>query len=134
MEPPTNYFVGRVKRNYRNGATTIGAIGTSVARWFDSDALEARIPGSAQALGADWSMFWKDRTYSLIGNFAVSNVHGDSAAILRLQRSSARYFQRPDRGEGSNSVFTSRFDPGMRSRSASESNQRFTEVPIIPRV
>ncbi|MFL5381601.1 MAG: DUF5916 domain-containing protein [Longimicrobiaceae bacterium] len=115
VEPPTNYFVGRVKRNYRSGATTLGMIGTSVNRWFDSDALEARIPGSAQALGADWNLFWKDRTYSLIGNFAVSNVHGDSAAILRLQRSSARYFQRPDRGEGSNSVFTSRFDPGMRS-------------------
>src|SRR6185436_13582108 len=47
------------------------------------------------------------------GNFAVSNVNGDSAAILRLQRSSARYFQRPDRGEGSNGIFTSRYDPGL---------------------
>ena len=115
VEPPTNYFVGRLKRNYRNGATTLGAIGTSVTRWFESDALRDRIPASAQAAGTDWSITWKDRTYSLIGNFAVSNVHGDSAAMLRLQRSSARYFQRPDRGLGSNSIFTSRFDPGMNS-------------------
>jgi len=113
VEPPTNYFVGRLKRNYRSGATTLGVIGTSVNRWFDSDALEARIPGSAQALGTDWNVTWKDRTYSLIGNFAVSNVTGDSAAILRLQRSSARYFQRPDRGGGSNGLFTSRFDPSL---------------------
>ncbi|HKP77462.1 MAG TPA: DUF5916 domain-containing protein [Longimicrobiaceae bacterium] len=113
VEPPTNYFVGRLKRNYRSGATTLGMIGTSVNRWFDSDPLQRRIPGSAQALGTDWSMFWKDRTYSLIGNFAVSNVNGDSAAILRLQQSSARYFQRPDRGEGSNGLFTSRFDRSL---------------------
>jgi Domain of unknown function (DUF5916)/Carbohydrate family 9 binding domain-like len=113
VEPPTNYFVGRLKRNYRSGATTLGVIGTSVSRWFDSDALQSRIPGSAQALGTDWNVTWKDRTYSLIGNFAVSNVTGDSAAILRLQRSSARYFQRPDRGEGSNGLFTSRFDPSL---------------------
>jgi hypothetical protein len=113
VEPPTNYFVGRLKRNYRSGATTVGMIGTSVNRWFDSDPLQARIPGSAHAAGTDWSVTWKDRTYSLIGNFAVSNVNGDSAAILRLQRSSARYFQRPDRGGGSNGLFTSRFDPSL---------------------
>jgi hypothetical protein len=113
VEPPTNYFVGRMKRNYRNGEITVGAIGTSVVRWFDSDPLAARIPHHAESLGTDWSVAWKNRMYTLIGNFAVSNVNGDSAAILRLQRSSARYFQRPDRGEGSNGLFTSRFDPGL---------------------
>jgi hypothetical protein len=115
VEPATNYFVGRLKRNYRGGATTVGMIGTSVNRWFQSDPLQARIPGSAQSLGTDWNLYWKDRTYSLIGNVAVSSVHGDTAAILRLQRSSARYFQRPDRGAGSNGLFTSGFDPGLTS-------------------
>jgi hypothetical protein len=115
VEPATNYFVGRMKRNYRNGEITLGAIGTSVTRWFDSEPLATHIPDNAQALGTDWNVTWKNRTYSLIGNFAVSNVNGDSAAIVRLQQSSARYFQRPDRGEGSNGVFTSRFDPGLRT-------------------
>jgi hypothetical protein len=113
VEPPTTYFVGRLKRNYRNGAMTLGAIGTSVTRWFDSDPLAARIPHHAESLGTDWNLTWKDRTYSLIGNFAVSSVSGDSTAILRLQQSSARYFQRPDRGDGSNGLFTSAFDPGL---------------------
>jgi hypothetical protein len=115
VEPATNYFVGRMKRNYRNGEITVGAIGTSVQRWFDSEPLSLRIPHNAQSLGTDWSVTWKNRTYSLIGNVAVSDVNGDSAAILRLQRSSARYFQRPDRGEGSNGLFSSRLDPSLRS-------------------
>jgi len=38
---------------------------------------------------------------------------GDSAAILGLQRSSARYFQRPDRGQGSNGLFTDRYDSSL---------------------
>jgi hypothetical protein len=113
VEPATNYLVGRLRKNYRGGNTTLGAMATSVVRNFDSDALQAALPGHAESLGTDWEMYWKNRSYSWIGNFAVSNVDGDSTAILRLERSSARYFQRPDRGEGSNGLFTSRYDPGL---------------------
>jgi hypothetical protein len=38
-------------------------------------------------------------------------VQGDSLAILRLQRSSARYFQRPDRDQGGNGFFSNAYDP-----------------------
>ena len=34
----------------------------------------------------DWEMWWKNRTYRLMGNFAVSNASGDSLAIQRLQQ------------------------------------------------
>jgi uncharacterized protein DUF5916 len=112
VEPATNYFVARVKRNYRGGNATVGAIATSVLRWFDSDTLEARIPGHAEAVGVDWEMWWKNRTYHLLGNFAVSNAAGDSLAIVRLQRSSARYFQRPDRVSGGNGIFSDALDAG----------------------
>jgi len=40
-------------------------------------------------------------------------VSGDSAAILQLQQSSARYFQRPDRGNGSNGLLTDAYDPSL---------------------
>ncbi|HEX8693873.1 MAG TPA: DUF5916 domain-containing protein [Longimicrobium sp.] len=110
VEPASNYFVGRVKRNLRGGNLTVGAIGTSVIRRFDSDALERRLPGHAEAVGVDWEMWWKNRTYHLLGNFAVSNTSGDSLAILRLQRSSARYFQRPDRVSGGNALFSDVLD------------------------
>ncbi|HEX6748016.1 MAG TPA: DUF5916 domain-containing protein [Longimicrobium sp.] len=115
VEPPTNYFVGRVKQNLRGGNLTVGGIGTSVLRWFDNPSLESLIPSRAEAAGVDWNLYWDKRAWSLIGNFVVSEVGGDSASMLRLQRSSARYFQRPDRGEGSNGLFTSRFEPGLTS-------------------
>ena len=38
---------------------------------------------------------------------------GEPEAILRAQRSSARYFQRPDREHGSNGLFTDAFDPTL---------------------
>ena len=111
VEPATNYFVGRARRTYRNGNLTLGAIGTSVLRWFDSEALAEALPSHAEAVGFDWDLAWKSRTYTLIGNVAMSQVGGDSLAIRRVQRSSARYFQRPDREHGSNGLFSDRYDP-----------------------
>jgi hypothetical protein len=111
VEPASNYFVGRVRQNLRGGNLSLGAIATSVVRRFDSDALESRLPGHAEAAGVDWEAWWGDRTYRLMGNLAVSSAAGDSSAVLRLQRSSARYFQRPDREAGGNGVFSDLLDP-----------------------
>jgi hypothetical protein len=113
VEPFTNYFVGRVKKNYRNGDYTFGAIATSVVRNFDSDNLEAMLPGHAEAVGFDWNMQWKKRMYSLMGNFALTQVSGSEATLQRLQRSSARYFYRPDREHGGNGLFTDALDPTL---------------------
>ena len=113
VEPASNYFVGRVKKNFRGGNATIGGMATSVVRWFDGEnsVLERRLPGHAEAVGVDWEMWWKNRTYHLLGNVAVSDVAGDSVAIQRLQLSSARYFQRPDRTSGGNAIFSDLLDP-----------------------
>jgi hypothetical protein len=112
VEPASNYFVGRVKRNFRGGNATVGGIATSVVRWFDSDNPDLRelLPNHAEAVGVDWEMWWKNRTFHLLGNFAVSNASGDSLAIQRLQYSSARYFQRPDRTSGGNGIFSDLLD------------------------
>jgi hypothetical protein len=114
VEPFTNYLMGRVKRTTAGGSRTWGLIATSVFRGFgDGDgALRSQIPEHAEAVGADWSLTWKNQTYRLMGNVALSNVSGDSGSIRRLQRSSARYFQRPDRDGGSNGVFSDAYDTG----------------------
>jgi hypothetical protein len=115
VEPLTNFFVGRVRKSYRGGNATIGAIGTSVARRFAYDSLGLQLPAHAEAAGVDWNLYWSQRKYRLMGNFAVTNVSGDPAAILRLQHSSARYFQRPDREHGGNGLFSNRYDPTLTS-------------------
>lgn len=113
VEPLTNYFVGRVKKNFAEGNATVGAIATSVVRSFDNDALRALLPTHAEAIGLDWNVWWKRRTYNLMGNLALSQVSGRPAAMLRVQNSSARYFSRPDREHGNNGFLTDRFDPGL---------------------
>jgi len=113
VEPRTNYFVGRVQKDLRDGQATIGMIATSVKRDLDDSLLAGKLSSHAEALGLDWNWTWKDRTYSFMGSAALSNVAGDSAALLRIQQSSARYFQRPDREHGSNGLFTNRYDPSL---------------------
>jgi hypothetical protein len=113
VEPITNYFVARGRRTYPGGNVTLGAIATSVVRSFGYDSLRQQLPARAEALGMDWNVYWKNHTYRLMGNLALSSVEGDSLAILRLQRSSARYFQRPDRDQGSNGLFSDRYDPSL---------------------
>ncbi|MBV9108492.1 MAG: carbohydrate binding family 9 domain-containing protein, partial [Gemmatimonadetes bacterium] len=58
VEPPTNYFVGRVRKNLNGGNVQLGGIATSVARRFDSPALQNLIPGRAEAVGGDWNLYW----------------------------------------------------------------------------
>lgn len=113
VEPFTNYFVGRIRKDVGNGRGHVGLIATSVRRNLDDSLLSARLPQHAEALGLDWNWTWKDRTYSFMGSTALSNVAGDSASMLRLQHSSARYFHRPDREQGTNGFFTNGHDPAL---------------------
>src|SRR5947207_1381212 len=50
VEPPTNYFVGRVKRDFAGGNTNIGFLTTAVHRRLDTPALEF-LPTTAYASG-----------------------------------------------------------------------------------
>jgi len=40
----------------------------------------------------------------------MTQISGDPRGGLRVERSSARYFQRPDRGNGSNGLFSNAYD------------------------
>ena len=96
VEPRTNYLVGRAERLLRDGQTQIGAIATGVHRSLDDDALRASLRSAAYTGGLDFSHEFLDRAWSLSGYFALSHIAGEETAILRAQRSSARYYQRPD--------------------------------------
>jgi hypothetical protein len=98
VEPLANSVVGRVKQELRGGNLVVGAIATAVDRKLDDDGLAALLPRTARAGGVDAEAFWGQHTYRLYAALTASRETGDPAAIARLQRSSARYFQRPDRG------------------------------------
>lgn len=115
VEPLTNYFVGRVKRTMNGGKLTLGSMVTSVARRFgDSNPLlESSIPKHAEAAGVDWDLQWGNRQFDFMGSVAMSQVNGDTVTIRRLEQSSARYFQRPDRDERGNGILTNGYDPAL---------------------
>jgi hypothetical protein len=114
VEPLTNYSMARVRRTTAAGRYTWGLMGTSTIRRFgdSDDRLRERLSSHAESLGADWNLYSAGQKYRLMGNFALSNVQGDSLAISRLQRSSARYFDRPDRVSGGNGIFSDLYDSG----------------------
>ena len=111
VEPLSNYFVGRVKKDFNQGATTIGTIVTSTVRRLNGDTILAdRLRSSATAVGLDWSHSWHQRVYRWNGSVVGSDIEGSAPAIALAQRSSAHYFQRPDRQVSSDGIFTSRYD------------------------
>lgn len=109
VEPLSNYFVGRLKKDMMQGNLVLGLIGTSVVRDLGDD-FDKRLAKHAELFGADWRYTWKDRSYSFQGNLAMSNVSGEPEVILARQRSSARFYQRPGRREGGVGFFASDLD------------------------
>ena len=110
VEPLTNYFVGRVKKEFRN-ASTLGGILTSTTRQLGDSVVSAQLRSHAEAGGIDWRHTWGGREYSWMGSALVSSVSGSPAATLLTQQSSAHYFQRPDRSVHGDGLFDARYDP-----------------------
>jgi hypothetical protein len=111
VEPLANYFVARVNREFGGGASTLGGIFTSTLRDTSDPMVRERLRSSAQAAGLDWYHDWDRRNYSWMGTTLVSNVSGSPSAIDGTMRSSARYFQRPDRRVTGDGLFDARYDP-----------------------
>ncbi len=95
VEPFTNYFVGRLKRDLQRGRSTIGLLSTSVNRRLNAETAGA-LRETAYLLGIDGSHATANRRLTASGHVVGSRVSGSTTAIAATQRSSARYFQRPD--------------------------------------
>jgi hypothetical protein len=98
IEPRTNYFVGRVNRELRRGQSQIGGIFTSANRDLAGDPRADALRSSAYTGGLDFIHEWANRGWTLTGFLAGSRVSGSPQALLATQRSSNRYYQRPDAG------------------------------------
>ncbi|MBM4116547.1 carbohydrate binding family 9 domain-containing protein [bacterium] len=116
VEPGTNWFAGRLQKDFRRGDTQVGGMLTAVNRHADPG-LEF-MHRQAYAGGLDfYSTLW-NREWRVSANLLASDVRGDSLAIALTQRSSARYFQRPDNE-------TSDFDPQRRHLAGHAGSLRF---------
>jgi hypothetical protein len=115
VEPLSNYFVGRVKKDLNQGATTIGGAFTSTLRQLDDTVVSNRLRRRAEAGGIDFNHSWHQRQYSWIGSLLVSDVGGTPSAIDLTEQSSAHYFQRPDRRVTTDGLFSAKYDPNARS-------------------
>lgn len=96
VEPLSNYGVVRVQKDFRDGRSALGFIGTAANRDQEvADALELRTGGYAG--GFDFRhRFGRDDRFLVNGYLLGSHVRGSEEAMRLTQESPARYFQRPD--------------------------------------
>ena len=96
VEPLSNYFVARARREARGGQSIFGGIVTAANRDLDWQAAKDFLHHSAYAGGVDFRHEWGKRMWALYGDAEVSSVQGSTSAITATQRRSNHYFQRPD--------------------------------------
>lgn len=96
VEPLTNYFVGRVQKDFNDRNSYIGGIFTATNRNMDERV--SFLHAQAYSGGLDFRHNWKDRKYYIDGSFMMSNVRGSAEAIIQTQTSLTHLFQRVDAG------------------------------------
>jgi hypothetical protein len=95
IEPFTNYAVGRLQQDARNGQTGIGVMVTGVNRNLDDES-DPFLRRSAYTGGVDLRHRFYKENYELRAYLAASQVNGTTEAITGLQRDGVHRYQRPD--------------------------------------
>jgi hypothetical protein len=95
VEPLSSFTVARFQKDFNAGNTVLGGILTSANR-LDSDPRFNFLNKNALTGGIDFLHQWHDKEFYLNARIIGSNINGDTEAISNLQKSSARYYQRPD--------------------------------------
>lgn len=96
VEPMTNYFVGRVRRDFRGGNTIVGLGGTAVNRDLSDTVFTNLLRSRADVGSTDFEHRWNKGQWALTGAFSRSSIAGSLPVVLAAQQASARYYQRPD--------------------------------------
>ncbi len=85
-EPLTNYFLGRVQRDFKEGNTLLGGIFTSTNRDLN-DNLATFMHESAYSGGVDFTQYFKEKSWLFNINAAFSFVEGSEKALEQSQKS-----------------------------------------------
>ena len=94
VEPLTNYFMGRLQKDFNKHNTFVGGVFTATNRDL-SDNLDF-LHKSAYSGGIDFKHQWKDRIWYIAGNIVMSHVEGSKQAIQNTQESLRHLFGRVD--------------------------------------
>lgn len=101
VAPRVSYAVTRLQQEFGAPGSSVGLLATLVHRDLkDDDPLAERLTRNALAVNGDTVVRFRDGEYELRGNAGMSYVGGTEEAVARLQRSSARYLDRPDADPG----------------------------------
>lgn len=93
VEPLTNYFVGRLQKDFNDRNSYIGGIFTTTNRDRLTEELNF-LHKSAFTGGLDFKHQWNERDWYLGGNIIWSHVKGSAEAIQNTQESITHLFQR----------------------------------------
>ncbi len=97
VEAPAGFGVLRLQQEVGSSQSTLGMVLTGVHRGLGAPgALDRLLTRDAVTGGLDWRLRFQEGKYELTGWAGFSRVAGEAVGIDRIQRSSARYFQRPD--------------------------------------
>ena len=95
VEPFTNYFVGRLQKDFNDRNSFIGGIFTATNRESLPESVNF-LHSQAYSGGLDFKHQWNDRDWYVGGNFIWSHVMGSEEAIKLTQESITHLFQRVD--------------------------------------
>ncbi|WP_411030038.1 DUF5916 domain-containing protein [Spongiimicrobium sp. 3-5] len=95
VEPLTNYFVGRLQKDFNERNSYVGGIFTATNRNDLTPELDF-LHTAAYSGGFDFKHQWNDRDWYIGGDIIWSYVEGSEEAILNTQESITHLFQRPD--------------------------------------
>ena len=97
VAPRTLYGVGRLQQEFGAAGSTAAFMMTMAKRDVSpGDPLGAFAARNAFTASGESLLRFRDGEYEIGLNLGMSRVTGEQAGIERLQRSSARYFHRPD--------------------------------------
>jgi len=95
-EPMSGYFVGRARRELREGRSLLGGMITAVHRNLDDPLARDILRSDAFAGGVDFRHEFGNRAWVLRGDAEGSGIRGTAPSIVAVQSAPNHYFQRPD--------------------------------------
>src|SRR5258708_38743612 len=97
FEPRTNFALARVKQDFNNGGSGVGAIVTAVNRSVDQWS-SPYLNSSAYAAAVDFRHRFLHNNYEVSGSLDHRHLQGRAAGILNGQAHAVAYYQRPHAG------------------------------------